>query len=57
MRKLKESLALTLKACTLQNWKNLNDTDDFLDRHHLPKLRSSKLFKQSYNPYRNRNSH
>jgi hypothetical protein len=40
---LKESLGLTSKACTPQNWKNFNKMDNFLDRRHLPKLNQDQV--------------
>jgi hypothetical protein len=45
LRKFKKSLGLTSNACTPQNTKleNLNKLDNFLDRHHLPKLNQDQV--------------
>jgi hypothetical protein len=43
MKKFKESLGLTSKACTSQNWKILVKSMIFLDRYHLPKLNQDEV--------------
>jgi hypothetical protein len=47
LRKFKEFLGLISKACTPQNWKNLNDIDDYLNTYQLRKVNQDQVIYQN----------